>query len=135
MSESRLPTCNKERKPDPYTIPDVPEGEDEVSFERHNRVLKSEWSKSSRNALMVEQLMDRTFPIRRRSILETPTNVLTTFKQYPFLQDPTQVWFACIMCINMLHVRVHAYIVINVLFSFLLAHQSKYDEECTLTAT
>ena len=79
-------------------MPNVPEGEDDVSFERHNRVLKSEWTKSNRNALMVEQLMERTFPMRRRGILEAPADVQTIFDHYPFLQDPTQVCYPLLYC-------------------------------------
>ena len=74
-----------------FTLPDVPEGEDAVSFERHNRIHQSEWTKSSRNAVTIEQLMERTFAMRRRDILEASTDVQTTFKKYPFLQDPNQV--------------------------------------------
>ena len=77
----------------PFTVPDVPEGEDDVSFERHNRVLQSEWTKSSRNAVTVEQLMETTFAMRRRDILQAPTDVQTTFSKYPFLQDPNQVQY------------------------------------------
>ncbi len=32
-------------------------GEDSVSFERHNNVLRTEWTKSNRNAMLVEQLI------------------------------------------------------------------------------
>lgn len=75
----------------PFTLPDVPEGEDAVSFERHNRVLQSQWTKSSRNVVTIEQLMERTFAMRRRDILEASSDVQTTFNKYPFLQDPNQV--------------------------------------------
>ena len=76
------------KPPGPYVMPDVPVGEDSVSFERHNRVLRSEWTKSNRNAVVIEQLMECTFALRRRDILEDSTDVLT---KYPFLQEPIQV--------------------------------------------
>ena len=95
-STSRSPELERQNKVTPrphkpFTLPDVPEGEDALSFERHNRVLQSEWTKSSRNAVTIEQLMERTFAMRRRDILEASTDVQTTFKKYPFLQDPNQV--------------------------------------------
>ena len=85
----------------PFALPPIPDGEDTVSFERHNRVLQSEWTKSSRNAVTIEQLMERTFPMRRRDILEESADVQATFNRYPFLQDPDQVLemhlpFSCI---------------------------------------
>ena len=35
-------------------IPAVPAGEDENTFERHNRTLKAEYSKANRNGRMVD---------------------------------------------------------------------------------
>ncbi len=75
----------------PLSVLEIPAGEDSVSFERHNRVLRTEWTKSNRNAMLVEQLMDRTFAMRRRDILDTSTDVQTILAKYPFLQDPEQV--------------------------------------------
>ena len=68
-------------------LPDLPPGEDEVSFERHNRVLQVEWKKSSRNALVVEELMTRTFALRRKRIIENPSDVQTLLSTFPFLQQ------------------------------------------------
>ena len=68
-----------------------PPGEDAVSFERHNRVLQNEWKKPSRNAMLVEQLMHKTFAMRRREIVENSCGVQMLFKKFPFLQDPEQV--------------------------------------------
>lgn len=79
------------KAPGPYIIPDVPVGEDD---ERHNRVLQSEWSKSSRNAVVVDQLMECTFAMRRRD-----HNTSDVFTKYPFLQETNQV--------RLLHVHVH----------------------------
>ena len=75
----------------PLALPEVPAGEDDVSFERHNHLLKSEWMKQKRNAALVEELMERTFAMRRREILENSCDVKTLFKKYPFMQDPEQV--------------------------------------------
>lgn len=72
-------------------MPDIPAGEDEVSFRRHNNVLRAEWTKSSRNMMVVNELMDVTYGLRRRTILEESMDVETLFEKFPFLQDPDQV--------------------------------------------
>ena len=69
-------------------LPDVPTGEDEVSFERHNRVLQAEWKKSTRNMMVIEELMMRTFAFRRKKIVENPKDVQVLLSEYPFLQQP-----------------------------------------------
>ena len=66
-------------------------GRDDISFQRHNRVLQAEWSKVKWNVMVVGELMERTFPMRRREILDNSCNVQTLFKKFPFLQDPEQV--------------------------------------------
>ena len=78
-------TCN------PLTLPDVPEGEDSTSYERHNHVLVAEWKKTSRNAMVVDELMSKTFAFRRRAILDDGCDVTALFTKFPFLQDPNQV--------------------------------------------
>lgn len=67
-------------------------GEDSVSFERHNRVLRVEFSKTRRNQQVVADLMDRTFPFRRKAILEKVQDLDSLFKDFPFLQESDQVW-------------------------------------------
>ena len=69
----------------------MPTGEDEVSFERHNRVLQAEWKKSTRNIMVIEELMMRTYAFRRKKILEQPKVVEALLTEYPFLQQPEQV--------------------------------------------
>lgn len=56
-------------------LPSVPAGEDEVSFQRHNRVLKAEFSKSRHNKQIVSELMNVTFPMRRADILQSPCDI------------------------------------------------------------
>ena len=35
--------------------------------------------------------MDRTFPLRRQTILEQPMNIESIFENFPFLQESEQV--------------------------------------------
>ena len=47
-------TCNPA-----LALPEVPEGEDSTLYEHHNRVLVAEWKQTSRNTLVVEELMSK----------------------------------------------------------------------------
>ena len=53
-----------------HDISAIPAGEDENSFKRHNRTLNTEYSKTNPNAKMVEELMERTFPITKYPFLQ-----------------------------------------------------------------
>ena len=66
-------------------------GEDRVSLERHAKVLLEESKKRHPNSQVVEDLMSRTFPMRRRDILENAYDLSTLFNKYPFLKDPEVV--------------------------------------------
>ena len=67
-------------------------GEDSVSCNRHNRVLLVEFNKTRRNEEVMSDLMDKTFALRRKKILETSPDLNSLFKDYPFLQDGIQVF-------------------------------------------
>ena len=75
--------------------PLFPTGEDVVSLERHTRILKTEFKKKNRNDQVVSELMDRTFPLRRQTILEQPMNLDSIFEKFPFLQESGQVTNNC----------------------------------------
>ena len=66
----------------------MPPGEDKTSFDRHNRVLRVEYSKSTPNGRLVKDLMKLTYPMRRKEIL---TSDKSPFIDYPFLQVPEYV--------------------------------------------
>ena len=73
------------------SLPPIPAGEDNISFQRHCRVLEAEWRKTKRSPMVVEELMKRTYAFRRRDIVETGRGVEEIFELYPFLQDSDQV--------------------------------------------
>ena len=72
-------------------LPEIQPSKDDISFQQHNHVLQAEWSKVKQNVMVEEELMERTFPMRRQEILDNSCNVQTLFKKFPFLQDPEQV--------------------------------------------
>ena len=73
-------------------VPSIPAGEDDTSFDRHNRVLQLQFTKSRahRNAAVIKDLMDVSFPMRRREILEKG-HLFDIKKKFPFLQEPEHV--------------------------------------------
>lgn len=63
----------------------VPASEDVTSFERHNRLLAIEHTKSKSNVGNVKELMKISFAMRRNDILENGHN-FNIPQKYPFLQ-------------------------------------------------
>jgi hypothetical protein len=66
-------------------------GEDAVSLERHNNLLKAEFKKKKRNSTLMCDLINKTFPLRRQTILDEPLSLDSMFERFPFLQDIEQV--------------------------------------------
>jgi hypothetical protein len=50
-----------------------------------------EFNKTRRNKEVVSDLMDKTFALRRKDILDKCPDLDSLFKEYPFLQDGDQV--------------------------------------------
>ena len=83
----------KDRSPgDTFQSPVVPDGEDELSFSRHNKAIKSEMGKKGRaNKTILTDLINQSFAMRRRDILESTAHCSIIVKKYPFLKEPIQV--------------------------------------------
>lgn len=71
--------------------PSIPVGEDETSFQRHNKILILESKKAHPTMLVVSELMERTFAFRRKDILDASYDIETIVSKYPFLQNTEQV--------------------------------------------
>ena len=67
------PVKNTSKQPSPgrmLSTPDIPDGEDETSFARHNKQIKAEIAKGSRkNNVVLGSLIEQSFAMRRRDIL------------------------------------------------------------------
>ena len=75
--------------------PTVPPGEDSVSFERHNKILRAEFKKSKPNGNVISDLMGRSFALRRKDVLANSFDLETLFGKFPFLQDSDKVCHTC----------------------------------------
>ena len=90
-----IPSTSKQQSPGRMiAIPDVPDGEDETSFIRHNKLIKSEMAKGNKkNSVVLGDLIKQSFAMRRRDILENSYHVQIILGKYPFLKEPNQVCF------------------------------------------
>lgn len=94
---TKSPSEEADQKPHPpkgpamkaLELPPIPVGEDETSFERHNRVLKLEYTKPHPSIATVKELMKTTFAMRRTDILSEGHKF--DVGKYPFLQLPDHV--------------------------------------------
>ena len=71
--------------------PPIPPDEDESSFQRNNKLLMSQEKKTNPNPQIINVLMRRTFPFRRRSILRSTLPVNEILKAHPSLRRIDQV--------------------------------------------
>lgn len=72
------------------TMP-IPSGEDNTSFERHNRALKIEKGKVCPNKQVIEMLMTQSFAMRWNDLHSNTYSLDTVFEKYPFLADVYEV--------------------------------------------
>ena len=90
-------------------LPPIPEGETLQTLESHRLKLLDMTRKGIKDLGATKQLMDLTFPKRRRNIIEDNTRVWKILEEYPCLKDDkgiqvlqsldnfTVCW--CILCI------------------------------------
>ena len=66
----------------------IPPGEDANSFSQHNQILKKEYKKRDPNITLVNELMEASFSMQRRDLLDNSCDITTIFANYPCLQNP-----------------------------------------------
>ena len=71
--------------------PIIPPGEDQTSFERHNKRLVLEFKKAQPNIPIVTELMDLSYAMRRQDIFKNSYSITEILEHYPFLQFCDQV--------------------------------------------
>ena len=101
VKKERIPSVTKAKKipinfkyPSSLSPPPVPEGEDDHSFARHNKMLIAEFKKKRPNSMVVNDMMILTFPMRRSDIVQYSHKykLKDLFEKYPFLQTEDQVY-------------------------------------------
>lgn len=73
--------------------PDIPVGEDDRTMEVYRQRLLKQFHllPYSRKQSVVQLSMDKTFPARRKDILELRKSVTEIMDEYPILADPVQI--------------------------------------------
>lgn len=78
----------KRKQPKNSTVPDIPEGETEETMEEHRKKLVNLFRKGgTRDLVQVKNLMDNTYPKRRKDVLLKNIRVWKLLQDYPFLKD------------------------------------------------
>ena len=86
---SKRPKENYTKK---YSLfPVIPPGEDEAASLRHIKKLQLEYQKTSPDKHVVAMLMSRTYPFRRKKILEEQSALSQILKVYPPLKKSEEV--------------------------------------------
>ena len=73
----------------------------QASFERHNRLLAIEYSKTKRNKTFVKEFMKLSYTMRRNDVVENG-HTINLLEKYPFLQtkeharNNTNLEFLCV---------------------------------------
>ena len=69
----------------------IPEGEDDTSFSRWNKLLQDESLKLRPNKSVVSEAMKVSFAMRRNDIISKSPQVVDILTNYPFLRDSSEV--------------------------------------------
>ena len=91
-NESSENSSKLKRVPASNIAPPKCSGEDEASFQSHNKVIRAEMKKPrGGNTAIINDLIKRSYSMRRRDILSTPRDISTLLQLYPFLKNLDQV--------------------------------------------
>lgn len=73
------------RRSETNFLPNFPKGEDALTLESSRQILENEMKKRSPNGLSVNQLMNQTFSLRRKEIVEEQPSVKQMLERWPAL--------------------------------------------------
>ncbi|XP_030270255.1 uncharacterized protein LOC115580247 [Sparus aurata] len=85
--ESSSKNIKRTKRGEANYLPNLPKGHDETSLENARKVLVEEIKKKRQNGILLSQMMDKSFPLRRREIV----------KQEPAVQNMVEQWLALFM--------------------------------------
>ena len=78
---------------DPNALPDIPPGETEDTFKDHMKRLQKEMTKTKgKNQQLIKTLMDATFAMRRREIVQNAVSINEHLKRFPALTLTSEVY-------------------------------------------
>lgn len=97
------PSCSNIKRPkrsETNFLPNFPEGETEDTLESVRRQLESEAKKRLPDSVNVKKMMDQTFSLRRKEIVEEQPPVIRMMERWPALFTESQVWPTCTALLN-----------------------------------
>ena len=126
IEEASIPTKKQKRLPFPRypLVPTIPPSEDEASCVRHMKLLQLEYQKASPDKYITSSLMDRTYPFRRKDMLQQPKPIQQILKEYPPLKKIEQV-ASYVLC-SIFHTYIHAYTYIYIHTYYTYIHAYTY---------
>ena len=103
--ESLIPAAKKQNSTQclpRFPVPPVlPASEDDASYARHIKRLQLEWKKPSPDRHTISTLMDLTYPLRHKEIVEKPQQIVEILKVYAPLKKIEEVCYTICMKISL----------------------------------
>ncbi|KAK0136717.1 Sterile alpha motif domain-containing protein 3 [Merluccius polli] len=101
--ESSRKNVKRPKRGEANYLPNLPDGHDERSLENARKIVIEEMKKKKNNATLVSQMMDQTFPLRRREIVTQEPVVKSLVERWPALFTERQVFaeFNCVASKNL----------------------------------
>ncbi|KAK7921878.1 hypothetical protein WMY93_008780 [Mugilogobius chulae] len=85
-------SIKRARRSETNFLPNFPEGQDEMALENARHILENEAKKRSPNTTVVNQLMNQTFALRRKEIVQDQPPVHLMLSRWPALFKKPQVF-------------------------------------------
>ncbi|XP_060780626.1 uncharacterized protein LOC132888593 [Neoarius graeffei] len=89
--EESRPGLKKARRAEVHFLPDQPAGQTQDAMEKDREALTAEMEKRSPNMTFINDAMDRTFPLRRKEIVDQEPGVDLVKRRWPALFMEYQV--------------------------------------------
>ncbi|XP_060754202.1 uncharacterized protein LOC132864800 isoform X1 [Neoarius graeffei] len=89
--EEGRPGLKKARRAEVHFLPDQPAGQTQDAMEKDRKALTAEMEKRSPNMTFINDAMDRTFPLRRKEIVDQEPGVDLVKRRWPALFMEYQV--------------------------------------------
>lgn len=89
--ESSSKNIKRPKRGEANYLPNLPDGHDESTLENGRKIVIEEMKKKKKNLTLVSQMMDQTFPLRRREIVTQEPDVQSMVERWPALFTETQV--------------------------------------------
>lgn len=95
--ESSSKNIKRPKRGEANYLPNLPDGHNESSLENGRKIVIDEMKKKKPNVTLVSQMMDQTFPLRRREIVTQEPDVQSMVERWPALFTERQVSYLFVL--------------------------------------